>query len=359
MNTPRPRRKKRVTITDVALEAGVSIAAVSRILNNSYDGFSAREETKQRVYDAVRKLGYRPSSSAITLATGRRNALALCYAPHDIEGTPVERGSLEQVFRNYETMLVITGVRRALAGKNLDLILIAPPSQYNTRDEFIFHVQDKVDGVVWINPEDEGETITEMVRQGIPLAVVGSAPVTGDFINLRADEETAGRMAAGQLIVRGARNILVAMPKERQNEVGIKERLEGARKAARDYQGGEVKLTVLRLSLEGGEAQKAFAEHLDKKGLPDGILSLGGHLPFSILRELDARQLEVPHDTLLVGFEENPLYQVNLPTLTGVRYPTEQMCTEAVRMLLEMISGAAMAQPIYMKPRLIARQSCP
>jgi len=355
---PRPRKKKRVTITDVALEAKVSIAAVSRILNNNYDGFSAREETKERVLLAAKTLGYRPSRAAISLATGRHNAIALCFPTHELDAQPIAVGSIDQVFRHFEMMLVINGIRRAIEPERLDLIMVPARPEHRT-DEFVLSLQDKVDGVLWINPDDEGETLNEIVQAGLALAVVGSAPIAGNFVNVRADEATAGRMGMGHLLVRGAKKLLIAVPTERANEVGIKERIEGAKRAIADYSKKDLDLKVVQLPIEPNRARIIFAEHLDKNGIPDGILTMGGHLPFVILHELYRRNYDVPNDMLLVGFEENPLYMVNSPSITGLRYPTEQMCHEAARLLLEFIDTGEAPGAVWKTPQLIARASCP
>jgi DNA-binding LacI/PurR family transcriptional regulator len=274
---PRPRKKKRVTITDVALEAKVSIAAVSRILNNNYDGFSAREETKERVLLAAKTLGYRPSRAAISLATGRHNAIALCFPTHELDAQPIAVGSIDQVFRHFEMMLVINGIRRAIEPERLDLILVPARPEHRT-DEFVLSLQDKVDGVLWINPDDEGETLNEIVQAGLALAVVGSAPIAGNFVNVRADEATAGRMGMGHLLVRGAKKLLIAVPTERANEVGIKERIEGAKRAIADYSKKDLDLKIVQLPIEPNRARIVLAEHLDKAGIPDGILTMGGAL---------------------------------------------------------------------------------
>ncbi len=355
---PRPRKKKRVTITDVALEAKVSIAAVSRILNNNYDGFSAREETKERVLAAAKALGYRPSRAAISLATGRHNAIALCFPSHEADSQPIAVGSIDQVFRHFELMLVINGIRRAIEPERLDLILV-PARADHRHDEFVLQLQDKVDGVLWINPEDEGDTLTEIVQSGLALAVVGASPIGGNLVNVRADEATAGRMGMGHLLVRGAKKLLIAVPSERTNEVGMKERIEGARRAIADYSKKNLDLATIQLPLEPNRARQLVSDHIDRHGVPDGIMTLGGHLPFVILHELYRRNYDVPNDVLLVGFEENPLYMVNSPAITGLRYPTEQMCHEAARLLLEFIDTGEAPGAVWKTPQLIARASCP
>lgn len=355
---PGQRKTKRVTISDVAREAGVSIAAVSRILNNSYEGFSAREETKARVFQAVEKLDYRPSRAAVRLATGRHNALALCYPAHEMTEGPINPSSLEQVFRHFNLMLVMHGITRALEKKNYDLVL-TPRHPGRTTSDLIQQASDTVDGMIWIHPEDDAAILDEIVSSGLRLAIVGPSPVTGNFVNVRADEVMAGRMAMGHLIVSGARRILVAVPEDRARETAIIERLEGVRRAVKDFNDPLLGFDILQLSLDSPKAQKAFGSHLQKHGKPDGILTLSDHLPFPILRELITQGYDLPQDVKLVGFEENLTYAINDPSLTGLRYPTEDMCFKAASLLMEFLDRDEAPGTVWLTPQLITRSSCP
>lgn len=356
MATSSSKQIKRVTISDVAREAGVSIAAVSRILNNSYDGFSAREETKQRVYAAVKKLGYRPSRAAVRLATGRHNAIGLCYPVYDSLEGPIDISSLSQVFRHFDLMLVQHGIARLLKNENMDLVVM-PRHAGRTIPELIGQAQETVDGIIWINPEDDAEALGKVVESGIRIGVVGAAPMIGDFVSVRTDETMAGRMAMGHLIVCGARKIIVAVPENRKREQATVERIEGAKKAVNDFT-DKVAHQVLYLGGDVRKTRAAFQKHVEKNGPPDGVLTLGEHLPFAILSELLAAGLRIPEQVKLVGFEENLTFLLSNPTISGLRYPTEEMCFRAAEMLVEFIKSGAPPKPIYMTPQLIARESC-
>jgi LacI family transcriptional regulator len=357
MATSSGKQAKRVTISDVAREAGVSIAAVSRILNNSYDGFSAREETKARVFAAVKKLGYRPSRAAVRLATGRHNAIGLCYPVHDSLESPIDTNSLSQVFRHFELMLVQHGISRTLKNENMDLVVM-PRHAGRSIAELINQAQETVDGIVWINPEDDAEALDKVVASGIKLAIVGPAPVSGDFVNVRTDETMAGRLAMGHLISCGARRILVAIPESKKREQATVERLEGVRKAVKDFPDPNVGFEAIYLPSDKAKVRKLLQAHVDKHGRPEGVLTLGETLPFLLLAEFAELGLRVPDDIKLVGFEENLTYHLSNPSLSGLRYPTEEMCYQASQALLEFIKSGKAPKPVYMTPQLIARASC-
>lgn len=348
---------KRVTISDVAKEAQVSIAAVSRILNNSYDGFSAREETKQRVYAAVKKLGYRPSRAAVRLATGRHNAIGLCYPVYDSLDGPIDTTSLSQVFRHFDLMLVQHGIARCLKDENMDLVVM-PRHSGRSLPELINQAQETVDGIIWINPEETAEGLDQVVESGLKVAIVGPAPVSGDFVNVRTEETLAGRMAMGHLIVCGARRTLVVLPEARKGEQALVERLEGIKKAVTDFTDPKLAHEIIYLPADKAKAAEAFRKAYKKMGDVEGILTFGQGTPFTVLQELAALKVKVPKDVKIVGFEENLTFVLSSPNLSGLRYPTEEMCFQAARGLIEYVKTGKAPKPLYMTPQLIARESC-
>lgn len=350
-------RKRRVTIMDVAKEAGVSIAAVSRILNNSYDGFSAREETKRRVFDAVKKLNYKASRAAVRLATGRHQAIALCYpgGPHPDE--PLDTSSITTLFGQMGQMMQIHGVARAVAARNHDLVLMMRGAERPLED-LLAQAADTVDGIIYVQPEDDRRIIKRLEACEVPIAIVGATAVTeGNFCSVRVDELTAGRMAMGHLIVAGAHRVVVAIPEARAHETAIVNRLEGVKMAVRNYSDPSLGFDVVYLPEDLNVARSAFLSHVGKWGKPDGVLTLGGVLPFAILKGLTELRMQVPEQVKVVGFDESPMYQLNDPPITGIRYPVEDMCHKATTLLLDRITTGVTPDPVTMTPKMIARKS--
>ncbi|MEQ8822590.1 MAG: LacI family DNA-binding transcriptional regulator [Sumerlaeia bacterium] len=350
--------KRRVTIMDVAKEAGVSIAAVSRILNNSYDGFSAREETKQRVYAAVKKLGYTPSRAAVRLATGKHQAVALCYPIHGHDDVPINTSSVTATLLQLDQMLQIHGAIRSASKVGYDLVLMTR-SEERTIGKLLANAGESVDGIIYVNPEDD-DTVSEQLRNSeLPIAVVGSMNYKEDerICSVSVDEFTAGRMAMGHLIVAGARKVIVAVPEERSHEAAIVDRVEGIAHAVNSYSDPSLSFTVVNLPEDMEQAKAAFLNHIGAWGDPDGVLTLGGVLPFAISKALEVERLRIPAQVKLVGFDENPMYALHNPPITGIRYPVEEMCRRATEMLIERIRTGKTPEPALMTPKMIARKS--
>jgi len=359
VKAPKPVRgkSKRVTIMDVAKEAGVSIAAVSRILNNSYDGFSAREETKKRVFDAVKKLNYRASRAAVRLATGRHQAIALCYPDTGMMADPLDTSSIAGVFSQMHQMLQIRGVSRAASARNLDLVLMMRSAD-RPLDDLLAQAGESVDGIVYVHPEDDRRVMKKLEACELPLAVVGPGVSQGGRIcAVQVDEFTAGRMAMGHLIVAGSRRIVVAVPQTQAAEAAVVKRLEGAKTVVEHYSDPSLTWDVVHLPPDIELARTTFLSHMGRWGRPDGVLTLGGIAPFAILKALFEKRLRVPDDVKLVGFDENPMFQLGDPPITGIRNPIEEMCFKATELLLDRMKTGETPPPVLLAPRMIARKS--
>jgi len=349
--------KRRVTIMDVAKEAGVSIAAVSRILNNSYDGFSAREETKTRVYDAVKKLNYKASRAAVRLATGRHQAIALCYPDHDTKEDAIDPSSITSIFGQMGQMFQIRGVSRAASAHNLDLVLMMRNKE-RSLDDLLRQASDSVDGIVYLHPEDDPKIVETLKGTDLPVAIIGPLPkAEKKFITVEIDEYTAGRMAMGHLIVAGSRKIVIVVPENQVRETAIIKRIEGVEAVAKSYSDPDLKFDIVNLPSDLDLAKSSFHAHIGRWGKPDGVLTLGGVLPFPIVNALFEENLRVPDDVKVVGFDENPMYQLHNPPITGIRYPIEEMCFQATQALLKRIKTGENPEPEILKPKMIARKS--
>jgi len=355
--TPSKSGRKRVTITEVAREAGVSIAAVSRILNNSYEGFSARPETKERVYAAVRKLGYKPSRAAVRLATGRQGAIGLCYPEEGFAGDSNDGGSLAGMCSQLGRMLQVHGVSRAAAAARLDLVLMLRSSE-RTLDSILQDADESVDGIVYLNPENTARERKALEGSPVPVSVVGPClEESPKLCQVCVDEFTAGRMAMGHLIVAGARRIVIGAPQGYADDAALAQRLEGATHAVKTYRDPKLAFGVAELTGDVDQVKAAFLNHVGRWGQPDGVLTLGGMTPFGILQALAAQKLRCPEDVKVVGFDENPMYQLHEPAVTGIRYPMEEICRKAAEMLLERIRSGKIPPAVRFTPRMIARRS--
>jgi DNA-binding LacI/PurR family transcriptional regulator len=125
----------------------------------------------------------------------------------------------------------------------------------------------------------------------------------------------------------------------------------------KSYSDPSLGFDVLQLPFDIELAKGTFLNHIAKWGKPDGVLTLGGVLPFAVMKALQEQRLRVPEDVKVVGFDENPMYQLHTPSITGIRYPIEDMCYKATELLLTHIRSGERQESVRMTPKMIARKS--
>src|SRR5687768_16025961 len=170
------RKEKRYRIADVAKHARVSEATVSVVLNNRVgEGIRVSEETQQRVWEAVRALGYVPNPSARNLARGRNNLIAVF--------------TFESIFpidsRNFYYPFLI-GIEEEAAVQGYDLLLSTAASDPDMRGRIYRKGANRLklaDGAVLLGHALDRSEITQLLAEGFPFVYVGRRESPGDDIS--------------------------------------------------------------------------------------------------------------------------------------------------------------------------------
>ncbi|WP_245534417.1 LacI family DNA-binding transcriptional regulator [Xylanimonas cellulosilytica] len=324
----------RVTISDVAREAGVSVATVSKVVNGRYGVAAA---TAERVLQIVADLGYETSLVASSLRRSRTNVLGILLAGFDPFAAELLKGiSAEAVGKGYE-LLAYSGAisddnavgweRRSLSRLGGTLI----------------------DGAIILTP-----TVS---LQGASVPVISVDPHTGTSGShiVDSDNVAGARTATRHLIDLGHRRIA---------HIRGRTDLESAHRREHGY----------RLSLE--EAGIPFDPELVRDGgyrsawstdaardlltLPDrptAIFAANDLSAFAVLQVAHELGLRVPHDLSVVGFDDIPEAASASPRLTTIAQPLQEMGARAVTMLLALLDGHDAETHVRLPARLVVRKS--
>ena len=332
---------KRVTMTDVAHEAGVSLMTVSRVVNKK-DGVS--DETRQRVLEVVDTLGYRPSSIARGLVTKHTNTLGIVVP--DIANpffSSIARGAEQQAYA--ETYSVFVG--------NTD--------EEPKRERAILEsLEDKrVDGILLCSSRLDEAELAEVVDR-FPAVVLVSRKLDHDGcvgIILIADE-FGGKIATQHLIRSGHRNIgLITGPQISHSTRG---RFKGYQ-IALEQAGLPFNPDWVQYCSPVIEQGKETAYQLLEKN-PE-LTALFCHndlVAVGVLQACEQLGLDVPDDIAIVGFDDVDLAAIVSPALTTLRVDRSEIGRTAMRMLLSQIKDCSETpQEIVLQPELIVRESAP
>ncbi|GAB3805892.1 LacI family DNA-binding transcriptional regulator [Micromonospora zhanjiangensis] len=335
--------RKRPTIRDVAREAGVSYATVSRVLNGRE---WVSPEAFRAVRDAIARTGYRANPHARSLATGRSGSIAfLLTEPQHL------------LFEDPNFSVLLRGVAQALSGRELTLILMIA-STPDERDRAVAYLSGgHVDGVLLVSPHSGDPLLAQLVRAEVPIVACGRVLGYEQVISsVAADDRGGARSAVEHLIAAGCRRIAtIAGP---QDTSGGVDRLHGYADA----------LTAHGLPVEpdrighgdwtrgsGAETMRALLRRAPDL---DAVFAASDAMAAAALPVLRAAGRAVPEDVRVVGFDDSGLAATLDPPLTTVRHPLDRISEEMVRLLTDVIAGRT-PLAVTVPTSLVLRSSSP
>ena len=337
MNQPRPN--DRVTIIDVAREAGVSFATVSRVVNGK--GYVS-PQTREKVIQAMTRIGYTVNRQARALAGGRHQVIGLLVPDLDTSYIgEVLRGIDEELVANsYDLMLYTTHKRR-------------------TRESVFANslTNGMTDGLLMILPMAPEAYVDSIRRRGFPFVLIDHEGLDREGPSVGATNREGARQAMRYLLGQGHRRIGIItgnmeMDCARERLAGCHEALS---EAAIDHDPALVKSGDFHRQL----AFTLTQEYLAMPERPTAIFAANDLSAFGAMDAIRAAGLRVPHDVSVVGFDDIPDARWTHPQLTTVRQPMREMGQRAARMLLQMIDHPELPpQRIELPTELIVRESC-
>ncbi|CAM3486440.1 Transcriptional regulator, LacI family [Stackebrandtia soli] len=324
----------RPRLSDIARQAGVSEATVSRVLNDR-PGVGA--ETKQAVLTALDVLGYeRP-------ATLRKHSAGLV-------------GLVVPELENPIFPLFAQVIATELASSGYTPVLCTQSPGGVTEDEYVEMLRERhVSGIVFVSglhadTSADHERYHKLAASGLPLAFL-----TGYIDGLAApcfscDDTVAATMAVEHLASLGHTRIgLISGP---ERFIPVQRKLDGYRAAMASI--GEPLVELTMFSVEGGAAA---AGRLFERGAT-AVLCGSDLMALGAIRAAETRGLSVPRDVSIVGYDDSPLIAYTNPPLTTLRQPVRAMTTAAVRALLDEIAGQPAPTSEYLfRPELVVRAS--
>ena len=349
-----------VTLYDVARQAGVSIATVSRVLHGQ-DG--VRETTRARVRAAIDELGYVPDGAAQSLARSRKDVIGLVCVEHtglkpnqyDIESMSllfydeVMRG-VEARIRERSWSLLITFVRE-------DENLGTPLPEDDLVPSRLFTLSGKVDGLLIGEGVVPPPVVAELAGRLPVVVVAGDTTLRGADV-VSADNWSGAHALVSHLVARHGRRRLFHVDGPATAPDAQVRRL--AMQSVIDTHPGTV-LTGSssgRFTVHSGEEA---AERLLASGgtLPDAIVCANDQMAIGVLRTLVARRIRVPEDVAVVGFDD--IFPASLcdPPLTTVHQPMRKVGERACDRLIERITDPSLRPKVELLPtELVLRSSC-
>jgi alanine racemase len=331
----------RARLSDIARQAGVSEATVSRVLN---DRPGVSPDTRQAVLTALDVLGYeRPERLR------KRSAGLVGLIVPELENP---------IFPAFAQV-----IESALAQSGYTPVLCTQTPGGVTEDEYVDMLLDRqVSGIVFVaglhaDSTASRERYDRLVQRPLPIVLINGYADGIDAPFVSCDDRLAGEMAVSHLVALGHRRIGFISGPDRF--VAVQRKLDGYRTAMRRElaaSGAELDdmVALTLFGVEGGEVAAGRLLDRDVTGIVCGsdLMALGA------IRAARRRGLDVPRDVSVVGFDDSPLIAFTNPPMTTLRQPVAAMGVAAVRSLLDEINGFGAPRSEYLfSPELVVRGS--
>ena len=333
-------KRQRVTIKDVAAQAGVSYQTVSRVLNAKGE---VAEETRARIQAAIDALEYRPSAIARSLVSQRTHVLGLLTADFSdyTHARIIEGAEMEARRRGYLTF--VSGGEHGPDGEPLTSPLF---SQHQT------------DGllIVYHGADRDQYAIFEQIPRDLPLVTIGYAPGRPGVATVGVQNLEGGRQATEHLLHLGHRRIAtitgpMQMYASKERRQGYAEALQAAGLAVDGA-----------LTVEGdwsSDSGYRATRQLLARAEFTALFVQNDRMAMGALQALRQQGRRVPEAVAVVGFDDIPSTPYFDPPLTTVHQPTYELGEAAVGLLIDLINGeTAPATPTRLPTPLVVRCSC-
>lgn len=310
--------RRPVGIKEVAVEAGVSITTVSHALNGKG---RLNDETRRRVQEVAKRLGYRPNAIARNLAGGRSGLIGLAVA-QTLEGQFAVSD-----FAYYAQLMSAATVAAFDHGYALVLASGSKGSAWSTL---------RLDGLIVVDPIRDDPLSAEFSGRGIPVVTTGRVPGRQDGYWVDNDHRTGTRSILDHLAARDAQRIaLLGIPPVTSYAIDAREAYE----QWCDEQGQEAIVAVARDDLTEGSGFDATAKLLSRPNRPDAVYALLDRLALGALLAAKTHNIAVPKDLQVAGCTDSEAGKMAHPSLTALALNPEQIGREAVAMIASLIEG--------------------
>ncbi len=335
------KRNQRPTIDDVAREANVSIATVSRVINQTAP---VAKETIQRVQATIEILNYQPQAAARILASRKTNTIGLLLP--EISGHfffPMILGVEGGAHENGYTLLIHSAL--TLESNSLGQMPLSL-GEHNT------------DGLIVFAHSLNERELRRLNDLGLPLVLLHQSPPDGvNAPNITFENKDGARKLVEHLIIEhGYRKIVfLAGPEDHEDsywrEMGYEEAL----------QANDIPLdSALRLDghFNAQKAKEAVSDFIQTVTDIDAIFAADDESASGAMMALREAGLQIPKDIAVVGFDDTLLALHLTPPLTTVHAPIEQAGRQAAQQLIKLIDGEPSEAVTLLPTELVIRQSC-
>lgn len=333
-----------MNIKTIAKMAEVSVATVSKIINNYPD---ISEETRQKVIKIMEETGYRPSSSAKTLATKKSNLIGVVFA-----------GKLNVDFSHPFFVDVINHFKKQIGLLGYDLLFFSNEKFLNKGEDYLARCKYfSVDGCIIIAGDEVESSVYDLAASDIPCIGVDIALEGRNSSYIMSDNDKISAKVVEHFYLNGYRD-LGFIGIERPSPI-IKNREEAFIESLRSFN--------LAVDENWFAYSKDYAEEdgylaaktwIARGKLPQAVFAATDLTAFGAIRAFKESGLRVPEDIAVIGCDDIDACRYTEPPLTTIKQDKQKIGRLAAMILFDLMNNQMEANCIKVEPELVIRRSC-
>ena len=339
------KKKKKITIKDIAKETDLSIATVSRVINK-VGGQHYSEKSKKIVEDAIKRLNYKPNMIARGLKKRRTKTIGFVVPELDSFYSEIFLGAQDIALKyKYSAFLCNTNYNEKLEKLHLENLL-------NRR----------VDGLIFTTGLLDSNLVYEFLEEGIPVVLIENFINDSKIPTVKLDNYKYAKIAVKHLINEGYRRIsYISAPIE--EIYSLKERYEGYKDALKEngikFDESFVCFSrTLRGEWDLSQSYKLIENIMSKTDHPDALFIISDTVAMIALQVVKKMGYKIPDDVGVVGFDDRRICRYLDTPLTSVYQPKYKMGAKGMELLLKIIKGEEIKERnIYLDMGLSIRES--
>ncbi|WP_375599717.1 LacI family DNA-binding transcriptional regulator [Devosia sp. Naph2] len=330
------RRNGRVTIREVADDAGVSVAAVSKVLRDAY---GVSDALRAKVRDSMDRLGYRPLASA-----------------RGMRGQTYTLGLVLPDLRNPFFADIMTGVNNALERTQYQVMMGISASTAKLETGVVDSMIDRqMDGIILIGSTESRESLNTIAEKK-PLVTIGHHDPSADAFDTVNNNDRQGALLAVRHLVAAGYSKIAMLSLQGEPSSILAEREQGYRHGMVEAGlGGAINIASATQVMR--DVQFAAKRLLQGPRRPDAIFCWTDFIALEVISVATELGLRVPEDVGIVGYDNTMFCDFAQNSLTSIDQSGELLGLQAARLVIERINGRTAVEHFVVPPRLVARRS--
>ena len=327
------------TLKEVAMDLGLSISTVSRVVNHK---LYVNEETRQKVLVALEKHGYTPNQIARDLKNKFSKTIGII---------------IPDITENFFASVV----KRAsawLQQEGYSILLCDSNEEVETENHYLKLLQEKrIAGLILASVSPTSDYVDKISRFNVQVVLIDSLfPEETRYDAVLIDNAKAGYMGCSHLLKKGKRNIgIITGP---QDEYVAKKRLEGSYKAFREYDIFNFERLIRYGDFKEDLGYSLMLDLIETTPELDGVFIHSSKMTMGAIKALRENNIQYPQDISLVGFDLWDDYSLASPSLTSIVQPNEQIGERAAKTVIDRVNDTNHRLELeFLDPIILERQS--